>query len=77
MSKRFSSKAEDAATPAVDVGAHIPLRLCHLMTEEAEVAMVSRSEVLRRALAERYGEGETAVRPLVGDQEQEAKEQDA
>ena len=77
MSEPFSSQPEDAATPTVYVGAHIPLRLYRLMTEEAEAAMVSRSEVFRRALAERYGEGETAVRPLAGDREPQAKEQDA
>ena len=77
MSEPFSRQAEDGPTPTVYVGAHIPLELYRLMTEEAEVAMVSRSEVFRRALADRYGKRETAARPLVGDQEQEAKEQDA
>ena len=77
MSEPFSSQAEDATTPTVYVGAHIPLRLYCLLTEEAEGAMVSRSEVLRRALADRYGEGQAAVQPLAGDQEQQAREQDA
>ena len=69
----------NTSTPTVYVGAHNPLSLFRLMTEEAEGAMVSRSEVFRRALADRYGEGETAVtvRPPTGGQEQQAKEQDA
>ena len=76
MSEPFFDQAEDAARPTVYVGAHIPLELYHLVAEEAELAMVSRSEVLRWALAERYGERRPAVQPLVGGQEQEAKEQD-
>jgi hypothetical protein len=59
MSEPFSSQTKDGATPTVYVGAHIPLDLYRLMTEEAEVAIVSRSEVFRRALAERY-EGQQA-----------------
>ena len=76
MDAPFSRQTEDETTPTVYVGAHIPLSLFHLMTEEAEGALVSRSEVLRRALADRSGEGETAVtvRPPAGDQEQQAKE---
>ena len=79
MDEPFSSQTEDGTTPTMYVGAHIPLSLFRLMTEEAGGAMVSRSEVLRRALADRYGEGEAAVavRPPAGDQEQQAKEQDA
>ena len=76
MSEPLFSQTEDADRTSVYVGAHIPLRLYRLVTEEADLATVSRSEVLRWALAERYGQRQTAVRPLVGGEQQEAKEQD-
>lgn len=40
--------------PKVYVGAHIPLSLYQSLVEEAQQAMVTRSDVLRWALAERY-----------------------
>ncbi|HSJ54421.1 MAG TPA: hypothetical protein VLC52_11830 [Anaerolineae bacterium] len=40
--------------PKVYVGAHIPLSLYQSLVQEAQQAMVTRSDVLRWALAERY-----------------------
>ncbi len=40
--------------PRVYVGAHIPLSLYQSLVQEAQQAMVTRSDVLRWALAERY-----------------------
>lgn len=40
--------------PKVYVGAHIPLSLYQSLVQEAAQAMVTRSDVLRWALAERY-----------------------
>ena len=76
MSEQVIDPSRSANDKRVYVGALIAMRHYTLLVEEAEQANVSRSEVLRWALAERYGEGETADRPLLGDQEQEAKEQD-
>ena len=42
----------------VYVGALVPLTLYSRLVEEAEAAGVSRSEVLRRVLVERYGGAE-------------------
>ena len=77
MSKPFPNRSREGDDHKVYVGALVPLRFYTLLVEEAEQAGVSRSEVVRRALADRYGEGETAVRPPAGNQEQQAKEQDA
>ena len=77
MSKPFPNRFREGDDHKVYVGALVPLKLYTLLVEEAEQAGVCRSEVVRRALADRYGEGETAVRPPVGDQEQQAKEQEA
>ena len=46
--------AADPHSPRVYVGAHVPLGLYTLLVEEAERAMVTRSDVIRWALAERY-----------------------
>jgi hypothetical protein len=79
MSERTIGPSQDANDKRVYVGALIPMKHYTLLVEEADQANVSRSEVLRRALVDRYGEGETpaAVQPPVGDQEQDTKEQDA
>ena len=44
----------DPHSPRVYVGAHVPLCLYTLLVEEAERTMVTRSDVIRWALAERY-----------------------
>ena len=54
MSKQVTNSTKNPVRLTVFVGAHIPLRLYRLLVEEAEGAEVSRSEVLRRMLAERY-----------------------
>jgi hypothetical protein len=77
MSKQFTNRSREYDDHKVYVGALVPLKLYTFLVEEAEQAGVSRSEVVRRALADRYGEGVTALRPPAGDQEQQAKEQDA
>jgi len=56
MSKRSFNPTGDADNPTVYVGALVPLRLHRLLTTEAEQAGVSRSRMLGRVLAERYGE---------------------
>ena len=55
MSEQLANQSKNSGGPTVFVGAHIPLRLYHLLVEEAERAEVSRSEMLRRVLGERYG----------------------
>ena len=54
MPEDFFNPAEDSNGPKVYVGAHVPLKLYVLLTEEAERAMATRSDVIRWALAERY-----------------------
>ena len=54
MSHQSTNPARYADSPKVYVAAYVPFRLYHLLVEEAEQAAVSRSEVIRRALAERY-----------------------
>lgn len=53
MAEDLKSTA-DPHSPRVYVGAHVPLCLYTLLVEEAEQAMVTRSDVIRWALAERY-----------------------
>jgi len=72
MGERVIEPSQVANDKKVYVGALIPVRHYTLLVEEAEQANVSRSEVLRWALDERYGKEGTAVRPLVGGQEQDA-----
>jgi hypothetical protein len=55
MSRRLANQSKNSGGLTVFVGAHIPLRLYHLLVEEAERAEVSSSEMLRRVLGERYG----------------------
>ena len=55
MSKRSFNPTDDTGSPTVYVGAYIPHRLHRLLTTEAEQAGVSRSRMLGRVLAERYG----------------------
>ena len=59
MSRRCRIAAGDPEEHQVYVGALIPLRFYTSLVEEAQQAGVSRSEVLRRALAERYEEPQT------------------
>jgi hypothetical protein len=60
MSKQATNLTKDSGRLTVFVGAHIPLRFYHLLVEEAEGAQVSRSEVLRRMLADRYDQQQGA-----------------
>ena len=76
MSEECVNPVEDSDSPTAYVGAHTPLWLYRLLTEQAERAKVSRSQVLCWALDEQYRERQAAVQPWAGDQEQEAKEQD-
>ena len=55
MSGRCRIAAGHPEEHQVYVGALIPLSFYTRLVEEAQDAGVSRSEVLRRALAERYG----------------------
>ena len=55
MSRRLANQSKNPSGLTVFVGAHIPIGLYHLLVEEAERAEVSRSEMLRQVLRERYG----------------------
>jgi hypothetical protein len=55
MSKRSFRPTNDTGSPTVYVGAYIPHRLYRLLTTEAEQAGLSRSRMIGRVLAERYG----------------------
>ena len=62
-SRKTMNRRHTVPQPASDdhkvyVGALVPLSFYTRLAEEAEAAGVSRSEVLRRALAERYGDAE-------------------
>ncbi len=56
MRERTIDPSKDANDTRVYKGALIPMRHYTLLVEEAEQSNVSRSDVLRWALAERYGE---------------------
>ena len=56
MSEECVNLTEDSNRPTAYVGAHTPLWLYRLLTEEAERARVERSQVLYWAVDERYGE---------------------
>jgi hypothetical protein len=56
MSERTIGPSQGANDKRVYVGALIPMKHYTLLVEEADQANVSRSEVLRWALAERYEE---------------------
>ena len=58
MNRRHTVPQPDPDGHKVYVGVLVPLTLYSRLAEEAEAAGVSRSEVLRRALAERYGDAE-------------------
>jgi hypothetical protein len=58
MDKPNIHPAKDADDPRMYVGAFIPLKHYNLIVEEAEQKNVSRSDVFRWALAERYEEQE-------------------
>jgi len=55
MSKRSFKPTDDAGNPTVYVGALVPLRLHRLLIEEATRVGLSRSRMIGRVLAERYG----------------------
>jgi hypothetical protein len=55
MSQRSTNLSQNTGQTTVFVGAHVPLGLFQRLVEEAAQAQASRSEVIRRALAERYG----------------------
>jgi hypothetical protein len=55
MSRRLGKQSKTSSDLTVFVGAHIPLKLYRILVEEAEQAEVTRSEMLRRVLGERYG----------------------
>jgi hypothetical protein len=55
MSRRCRIPSRHPYDHQVYVGALVPHRFYTSLVEEAQQAGVSRSEVLRRALAERYG----------------------
>jgi hypothetical protein len=54
MAEDLFSPSAESHSPRVYVGAHVPLMLYTLLVEEAERAMVTRSDVIRWALADRY-----------------------
>jgi hypothetical protein len=54
MSRHLAKEPKSSSRLTVFVGAHIPVILYHLLVEEAEQAEISRSEMLRRVLGERY-----------------------
>ena len=54
MTDQFFDPSQDADGPKIYVGAHIPLKLYNFIVAEAARAMVTRSDVLRWALADRY-----------------------
>jgi hypothetical protein len=60
MSRQFANPSTDCDDHRVYVGALVPVRLYTLLVKEAEQANASRSEVLRRALAERYDQQRSA-----------------
>ena len=62
MSKQFTNPSRDCDDHRVYVGALVPLRLYTLLVEEAGQAGVSRSEVLRQMLADRYDHRQGASR---------------
>ena len=58
MSKRSFKPTDDAGNPTVYVGALVSLRLYRLLIEEATQVGLSRSRMIGRVLAERYGKGQ-------------------
>ena len=62
MNRRCRISAGYTQEHQVYIGALVPLRFYTRLVEEAQDAGVSRSEVLRRALAERYGEPQATER---------------
>jgi hypothetical protein len=74
MSERTIDPSTGANDKRVYVGALIPMRHYALLVEEADQANVSRSDVLRWALTERYGEarppGSRRSQHVAGEKEQ-------
>jgi hypothetical protein len=58
MNRRSNVPQRGPDDHKVYIGALVPLSFYTQLVEEAEATGVSRSEVLRRALAERYGDSE-------------------
>jgi hypothetical protein len=56
MSQQDSSRSKGSHKVKIYVGTYLPLTLYRRLVEEGKQAGIPRSEVLRRALAERYGE---------------------
>jgi hypothetical protein len=56
MSQQHSGRSKGSHKVKIYVGTYLPLPLYHRLVEEVEQAGIPRSEVLRRALADRYGE---------------------
>jgi hypothetical protein len=54
MNKQFANQPKRSNDITVFVGAHVPLRLYHHLVAETDQAGLSRSEVIRQALADRY-----------------------
>jgi hypothetical protein len=54
MARESTMSTEDSGRHTVFVGAHIPLPFYEFLVEEAEMVGVSRSEMLRQMLADRY-----------------------
>ena len=60
MNRRSTVPQRGPEDHKVYIGALVPLSFYTRLVEEAEATGVSRSEVLRRALAERHGDSEAA-----------------
>jgi hypothetical protein len=54
MTDQFFDPTQDGNGPTMYVGVNLPRRLFDLLEQEAQQTMVSRSDVLRWALADRY-----------------------
>lgn len=53
-SDQFFEPSTDGNGPTIYVGVNLPHKLFQLLDQEAQQTMVSRSDVLRWALADRY-----------------------
>lgn len=62
-SDHFFDPSTDGNGPTMYVGVNLPRRLFELLEQEAQQTMVSRSDVLRWALADRYKKPEDNQEP--------------
>jgi len=62
-SDHFFDPNTDGNGPTMYVGVNLPRRLFELLEQEAQQTMVSRSDVLRWALADRYKKPENNQEP--------------